>query len=68
MHKRIFSIFIKATGRNWMKRLRQGRRRSLLRKRSWLITRLDGVSGIQGTRENLLTTHSDKGQKNKEAW
>lgn len=52
-----------------MKRLRQGRGRSLLRKRSWLITRLDGVSGIQGGRENLLTTpHSDRGQKNKEAW
>lgn len=69
MYKWISSIFIKATGRNWMKRLRQGRGRSLLRKRSWLITRLDGVSGIQGGRENLLTTpHSDRGQKNKEAW
>lgn len=62
-------MFIKTTGRNWMKRLRQGRGRSLLRKRIWLITRIHGVSRIQGTRVNLLTTsHSDRGQRNKEAW
>lgn len=50
-----------------MKGPRQGRGRSLLGKR--LITGLDGASGIQGTGENLQTTpHSEKGQKNKEAW
>lgn len=50
-----------------MKGLRQGRGKSLLRKR--LITGLGGVSGIQGTRENLLTTpHSERGQKKEEAW
>lgn len=37
-------------------RLRQGRGSSLLRRRSWLITRLDGVSGIQGTGGKFTVT------------
>lgn len=68
MHKWISSIFIRATGRNSMKRQRQGTGRCLLRKRSWLIRIIDRVSGMQGTGESLLTNpNCNRGQKNKKA-